>query len=75
MVYTLEYRHQSGGFYDASNDAAIPDQNIVNVSTKWQTLDQSIEVRVDNLGDKYVEDFHRYPMPGRHIFFVYKQSF
>jgi iron complex outermembrane receptor protein len=75
MTYTLEYRHQSGGFYDASNDAAIPDQNIVNLSTKWQSLDQSIEVRIDNLGDKYVEDFHRYPMPGRHIFFVFNQSF
>jgi len=75
MTYTLEYRHQSGGYYDESNDAAIPDQNIVNVSTKWQNSDRSIEVRVDNLGDKYVEDFHRYPMPGRHIFFVYKQSF
>ncbi|MFT7184900.1 MAG: iron complex outermembrane receptor protein [Pseudohongiellaceae bacterium] len=75
MIYTLEYRHQSGGFYDSSNDAVIADQNIVNLSTKWQTSDQSIEVRVDNLGDKYVEDFHRYPMPGRHIFLVYKQSF
>ena len=75
MIYTLEYRHQSGGYYDASNDAAIPDQNIVNISTKWQVSDQSIEVRVDNLGDKYVEDFHRYPMPGRHMFFVFKLSF
>jgi len=75
MTYTLEFRHQSGGFYDESNDAAIPDQNLVNLSSKWQSINQSVEVRVDNLGDKYVEDFHRYPMPGRHFFIVYKQTF
>lgn len=75
MIYSLEFRHQSGGFYDESNDAAIPDQDLVNISVKWQILDSSFEARVDNLGDKFVEDFHRYPMPGRHFFIVYKQIF
>jgi len=74
-TYTLEYRHQSGGFYDASNDAVIPDQNVVNLSAKWQNKSSSLELRIDNFSDKLIEDFNRFSMPGRHFFIVYKQNF
>jgi len=74
-VYTLEYRHQSGGFFDLSNDAAMPDQNQVNISAKWRMSGQSLEFSLDNLTDKNIVDFNRYPMPGRRFFVVYKKLF
>lgn len=75
LVYKVEYRHQSGGFFDISNDATMPNQDQVNVSARWSSLSDSIEFRVDNITDNNFLDFNRYPMPGRRLFVVYKRTF
>jgi iron complex outermembrane receptor protein len=75
FIHTLEYRHQSGGFFDVSNDASIPSQDQINFCTKWKSLEHSLEFRVDNLTDNSFLDFNRYPTPGRRFFVVFKKTF
>lgn len=75
MVYSLEYRHQSGGFFDRSNDAPIPKQNQVNFNARWDFKPMSLEVRVDNIANNKFLDFNRYPIPGRRFFITAKTNF
>lgn len=71
----LEYHYQAEGFYDRSAVAAMPAQKRMDAILGWYGADASIEMQWLNLGDQRVEDFNRFPGPGRHVFFTYKQQF
>ena len=75
MVYGVEYRHQSGGFFDESNSAVIPSQNQTNLSVRWVSKETSVDFRVDNVTNDRFLEFNRYPMPGRRLFVVFKTNF
>jgi len=77
LKFSIEYQYQKGGFYDSSNtfNAELPNVKQANFIIGWQERAKSIEVRLDNISDQRVQDFHRYPGPGRSLFATYTQRF
>ncbi len=71
----LEYHYQDDGFYDRSAVAGMPTQKRMDATFGWYGTRTAIEMQLLNLGDQRIEDFNRYPGPGRHVFFTYKQQF
>jgi iron complex outermembrane receptor protein len=77
LKYSIEYQYQKGGYYDTSNtfNAKLPNVKQANFIIGWKEKDQSIELRLDNISDQRVQDFHRYPGPGRSLFATYVERF
>tara|TARA_R110002072_G_scaffold24747_2_gene83655 strand:+ start:15638 stop:17581 length:1944 start_codon:yes stop_codon:yes gene_type:complete len=75
--YSLEYEYQAGGFYDSSNveDAQLPTSKQVNLMVKWEGVGHRIEFVIDNLTDQMIQDFNRYPSPGRALSVSYAYNF
>ncbi|MFT6905414.1 MAG: iron complex outermembrane receptor protein [Oleiphilaceae bacterium] len=75
--YTVEYEYQSGGFYDSSNteSAQLPTTTQINFVVSWKQNDHHIEFMIDNANDQIIQDFHRYPSPGRTLSASYTYNF
>jgi len=77
LKFSLEYQYQTGGFYDSSNteNSKLPNIKQVNFIAGWKLSKRSIQVSLENISNQRVQDFHRYPGPGRQLFLTYTQIF
>lgn len=75
MVFQLEYVHRSFGFYDTAAVAELPTSNQFNFSINYPFNTHRIELQLKNLNDERIEDFNRYPGPGRSAFLSYILTF
>jgi outer membrane receptor protein involved in Fe transport len=75
--YTIEYEYQAGGFYDSSNtdSAELPTTKQINLILSWKKVDHYVEFMVDNFNDQIIQDFHRFPSPGRTLSASYTYNF
>ncbi len=71
----VEYELQRGGYYDRSSIASMPDVDQWNVVTKWRGDQYSIEFGLKNITDQRIQDFNRFPGPGRRFYVSYLQEF
>lgn len=76
-TYSIEYEFQKGGFYESSNvsNARLPTTKQINFSTKWEVTNHRVELIIANLTDQKIEDFNRYPSPGRTLSASYTYNF
>lgn len=76
-TFSFEYEYQTGGFYDSSNvsTAQLPTTKQINLMAKWEVPSHRVELIVDNLTDQKIQDFNRYPSPGRTLSASYTYNF
>ncbi len=60
--------HERGRFYDTANLLAAPDTTTHYAGIGWERNPFSVSLTLDNLTDEIVEDFRRFPRPGRSAF-------
>lgn len=73
--YIVELEYQSGGFYDSSNTARMPSTKQANLMAIWRHGSGRLELAVDNLNNQVIQDFNRYPSPGRNFSASYTYNF
>jgi iron complex outermembrane receptor protein len=71
----LEYAHRSGGNYDTAAVASLQTSNQYHFSMSYTFNIHRVEFQIMNLNDERIEDFNRYPGPGRRAFFTYAYTF
>ena len=74
-VAELEFNYQNEGYYDRSATTELPESKQVHAALKYSFSDHQIELVGRNLTDERIEDFNRYPAPGRHFYLSYKYVF
>jgi outer membrane cobalamin receptor len=72
---TLEYERRDGGYYDRSGVAELPTSNQYHMTVDYQWLEHRVELIAKNLSDERIEDFNRFPGPGRRAFLTYSYTF
>lgn len=75
MQFQLEYVHRSDGYYDTAAAAELPTSNQFHFSINYPFNAHRIELQLNNLNDERIEDFNRYPGPGRSAFLSYILTF
>lgn len=60
--------HERDRFYDTTNLLAAPNTTTHHAGVEWQRTPFSVSLAFDNLTDEVVEDFRRFPRPGRSAF-------
>ncbi|KZY69921.1 hypothetical protein A3738_25255 [Oleiphilus sp. HI0066] len=71
----LEYQRQDGGYYDRSASAEMPTNEQINVSIERRLGQHNARLSLVNITDERIEDFNRYPGPGRRAFLTYSYTF
>lgn len=71
----LEYQRQDGGYYDRSASAEMPTNEQINVSIERRLGQHNARLSLENITDERIEDFNRYPGPGRRAFLTYSYTF
>ncbi|WLQ12290.1 TonB-dependent receptor [Hahella aquimaris] len=75
ITTSVEYRHESGAYYDSAQETEVEDQNIVDVVGRWSDGETTVEVSANNVTDEVVEAFNGFPSPGRHYFVTLQHLF
>jgi len=68
----VEYRYQSGMFYDSANLLKALNKNLVNAGVSWKMAPATLTFEMHNLTDESFEDFRGFPQPGRAFFTTLK---
>ncbi|KZZ48578.1 hypothetical protein A3758_32630 [Oleiphilus sp. HI0118] len=71
----IEFVYRNEGFYDRSATTELPESKQVHAALKYSFSDHQVELVGRNLTDERIEDFNRYPAPGRHFYLSYKYVF
>lgn len=71
----FEYAHLSGGNYDSAGVAPLQTSNQYHLSMNYTFDSHRFELQIKNLNDERIEDFNRYPGPGRRAFLTYAYTF
>lgn len=71
----FEYVHRSGGYYDSASVAALDISNQYHLMLDYKNQKHRLELSLKNLGGEQIEDFNRYPSPGRQAFLTYAYIF
>lgn len=72
---SLEYRLQSDGYYDRTAAAEMPTSQQFDIDVKKNWASHTLALSLINLNDERVEDFNRFPGPGRRAFITYNYIF
>ncbi len=70
----VEYREESGLFYDTANLLPAEDKEEINAGISWLYKTVLITLTGKNLGDDRYEDFNGYPLPGTSYFLSLKHE-
>lgn len=65
LAYWYEWQATRDRFYDTANLLAAENTSIHSVGLEWQIGSWQFETRIHNLGNDKIEDFNRFPKPGR----------
>ena len=74
-VAEIEFDYRNEGFYDRAATTELPESKQVHAALKYSFSDHQLELVGRNLTDERIEDFNRYPAPGRHFYLSYKYVF
>ena len=70
-----EYIREEGRYYDTANLVEAIPKEVYNagISYLWKSILFSLDFK--NLKDRQYEDYHRYPLPGRAVYFTVKYTY
>lgn len=76
----LDYRYDSGLFYDAANLLPADDRRTLGATLSWERQWRSdrrtgLTLEIRNATDELYQDFSRFPSPGRSYFMTLTQRF
>lgn len=74
-IAELEFNYRNEGFYDRAATTELPESKQLHAALKYSFSDHQLELVGRNLSDERIEDFNRYPAPGRHFYLSYKYVF